>query len=213
MLGQKLLGAAIAETLAGTFTFLSTAPVYTSSGTSAVMTYPAGIQAGDLLFIIGLIQSGTAFGAITGWTSQGGAGSYGSCLTKTAVGTESGGTVTVTWGTTAAAVHVLGVVRHSSSVTPSLFYAAGVSTANPSLTLAPAPVEYTQLAHLVNYVDNAALSMSSLNANLTVLQYRTTSYGLWIGWINTSTLNMVNSVITSSSAGLTISGRLFTVYV
>lgn len=207
-----LLGATETPATTGTFSFLSSTPVYLSSGTSINVTYPTGIQAGDLLFITGLIQSGTAVGASGGWTSLIGSGSYGTVLYKTAIGTESG-TVNVSWTGAAGSVHVMVVVRHSSAVTPKVEMAAGAYAANPSISLTPPVASYTQAAHIVNYTDNSAVNMSALNANLTLLQSRSTTYGSWIGWINTSTLGLMNTTITSNSNANTLTVRSFVVYV
>lgn len=211
MLSQKLLGADIGSST-GTFSFISITPVYKTSSTFVALTYPAGIQAGDLLFITGFINSATAFGAITGWGTYATTGSYGSVLYKVADGTETG-SVNVTWSVAAVSVHVMVVIRHSSGVTPSVEVAAAVYNTNPAVTLAPPSVNYTQAAHMVNYTDNSLVTMTGLNANLTLLQYRSTSYGSWLGWIDTSTLGLINTTITSNSNSNSLSCRLFVFYV
>lgn len=212
MLARAFLSAADFGVSYGTFTFLSTTPVYVSTGTSASIPYPTGVQAGDLLIIVGMIQNATAIGTSSGWTSVIGAGSYGTAICKTAVGGETG-SVAVSWGVSTPTTHTMVVVRHSSGKTPLFELNNAAYGTNPSLPLTTPSGSYTQAIHLVNYTDNSAINMSALNANLTLLQYRTTSYGSWLGWINTSVLGMIGSTITSNSNANAMSLRLFNIYI
>ncbi len=210
MLFQKALSAALdvkVDVAVGTI-------VYTSSGTSASLAYPAGIQAGDLLFASGLIQSASAAGTITGWDNLASAGSFSTISYKTATGSESG-SVTVNFGATAGAVHIMfrvRMTRNSAPVTPMYATGSGIFATNPSLTLS-VPASYSYVINLVNYYDNGSINMTGLNADLTQLAYRTTSFGLYAGWINSSAVGKVGATITSNSNGNTLTAREFPIYI
>lgn len=195
----------------GKFTLASGTVVY-STGSTASVAYPSGIQAGDLLIVHGLVQSATLYGTASGWTELIGAGTYGTFLYKRATGSESG-SLTVSMGGSVGAVTAMTLVRHSSCQTPTVTAPVGTFATNPSLTLTAPAVPYRQFISLVEYLDNGAISMSSLDASLNQLAYRTTSYGMYAGWIDTSNLRRAGETITSNSASNSITARHSAIYV
>lgn len=209
MLFKKLMGTNVEVDVAvGAIT-------YTGSSSVASVAYPTGIQSGDLLFVSGLIQDASAAGTISGWTNTSLAGSFGTISYLTATGSESG-SVVVNFGVTATAVHIMfrvRMLRNGSPVNP--IYngdRSGQFATNPSITLS-VPATYSYVINLVTYLDNGAINMTGLDSDLTQLAYRTTSYGLYAGWIDSSGLNRVGATIASNSNGNQISARDFAIYI
>lgn len=112
----------------------------TSSATTHAITLPSGIEADDLICIWSNTQSGTSDGAPTapGFTqvyTQGGDASFRpkvTMLRKVAAGTESGTSVTLTWGVSCDANMVCVVFRGVDTTTPiDQTSPAGATTPDP----------------------------------------------------------------------------------
>jgi hypothetical protein len=150
---------------------------YTSGNSSLNVAYPSGIQANDLLVVLGYINGATSFGTISGWTNLGSSGSYDVTSWKVADGTESG-TVSVTWAGSVGAVISMFRIRHTTTNPPTFGSGSGAYGTSPSVTL-PTPSSYTDVCHIINYRNNNTINGFIPNPALISLNTRTTSYGYY----------------------------------
>jgi hypothetical protein len=180
---------------------VSSGAIVYSTSASFSLPYPSDVQEGDLLLVMGLVQSATIYGTISGWSNYSvGAGSYNVLASKTATGAESGN-VTVSLTGSAGSVSIMYRVRAGGATPNFAFIGLPGFVANPTITLAYPPAAYQKAIHIIQYQDNGALTMSALDPQLISLQIRTTSYGMWAGYINTSDNDRMGDQITSSSGG------------
>jgi len=208
---QKMMMArAGAKPLVEGFTVLFGSPVFSSSATSVLVPYPSGIEAGDRLFVTGLANNSGAVGTISGWTTLSVAGDYGVDNKKVADGTESG-TVALSVGATARNIAAgMFAIRHSSGVTPDISHETlnsdwtGVYGASPSATLAAPAFSYSEVLHILNYVNGSNFTMTA-DASLTPLSSGSRFYGY-------SIIDAVGQTITSTTSAA-VSIRSYPVYI
>lgn len=215
MLANKLIASSNSVSLPGEFSVSSSSIVFNSNASSVLVPYAPSIQAGDLLFLQGLVQDAVSYGEFAEpgtWTSLVDSGSYATSLYTTANGSESG-SVELNFGTNESSVTNMLSIRYSKPATIKIRMVDDFWVVNPVLSLGAPPEAYTKAIHLIVYVDNGSLSVTGLDSSLNFLQYRTTSYGMYVGWIDSSNLSRVGTTVSANSNGNTITARSFVVYV
>jgi hypothetical protein len=179
---------------------------YTAGNPSLNVAYPSDIQANDLLLVLGYINGATSFGTISGWTNLGASGSYDVVSWKVADGTESG-TVSVTWAGSVGAVISMFRIRHITTNPSTYDSQTGVYATSPSVTLTT-PSSYTDVCHIVLYVNNGTINGFSPNSSLVPLNSRTTSYAYLSYKVEDAAGAVINSITTNN-----ISARAYAIYV
>lgn len=180
--------------------------VYGSSVTSLSVAYPSDIQANDLLLVLGYVNSATFYGTVSGWTNLNGTGSYGVVSWKVADGTESG-TVTVDLTGASTANAAMFRIRHVTTNPPTFGSGTGVYATSPSVTLTT-PSSYTDVCHIVLYVNNGTIGGFVPNPRLSLLTSRTTSYAYYGYEIEDAAGEVITSTTTNS-----ITARAYDIYV
>lgn len=179
---------------------------YTAGNPSLNVAYPSDIQANDLLVVLGYINGATSFGTISGWTNLGASGSYDVVSWKVADGTESG-TVSVTWAGSVGAVISMFRIRHSTTNPSTYDSQIGAYGTSPSVTLTT-PASYTDVCHIVLYVNNGTINGFIPNGALVSLNSRTTSYAYRSYKIEDAAGAVLTSITTNN-----ISVRAYAIYV
>jgi hypothetical protein len=188
------------------FTIVGGDVAYTAGATSLSVAYPSGIQANDLLVVVGLVQSATLFGTITGWTNLGSSGAFDVTSWKVADGTESG-SVTVNFSGSVAANASMFRIRHSTTNPPTFGTVTGAYATSPSVTL-PIPSSYTAVCHILNYRNSGTINGFLPNNRLSLLNSRTTSYAYYGYEIEDAAGQVITSTTTNS-----VTLAAYTIYV